>query len=1078
MLIGLRSTTGIRLTLPAVVASGAVQRPSNTLAPSITGIAQVGQILTVNEGNWSGNPTFAYQWLRNGAPISGSINKTRILAAADLNAVMSCIVTGTNAGGAISTTTGNTAAVIDAPVPLPVNTSAPVVTGTPGVGNVLTVSDHGVWTNSPTEFDYQWRRNGVNIAGETASTYNQVTADAGQQVTCRVTATNAGGSVGAISNAVTFTIDLNNLGLTPLTSNQGIFWTGTITGITSGSTVTAWASDGSTLTVSGNQVTGIFSQSGDVTVSLTETNPGGSDSHTTSFDMAVTSQTANSAFLTSANLATPMAASVLADYAVQPAPSGTVITVDKGVQYQPFLGVGAAMTDSSVYMLLQMSDADRAQLLQDTFGTDGFSMVRLCMGSSDFYRDTNVYTYNDVDTDGSHTHFSVQKDIDNGIVGICQQILAINPNIKFFATPWTLPIYAKKPPNGSTTTTLFDGWVDATKLDWVADYFVKFIQAYQAVGIPIYAVSPQNEPFNSTGAYPMCAWHGTDIASFIKSLGPKLAAAGLNTKIWNGEDDSNHVTAGIDHYTAVFNDATAMSFVDSVTIHGYSGDTTVEQTGPIFDAYPQLGRHFTEFRTRQVESDSDGTAMGLIAGDPIAGSFRTGYNSVTLWNYALDQTGQPTPYSGNRRGVVTINSNTKKALKSSSYYILAHIARFVKRGAIRIKSNSPYVGFTSTVGAAGTDLETVSFLNPDKSVVTYFWNPLTVAKTVTLLDQSSGKSTTFNIPALSVMTVVYSGLGHVPLTVSGNPGTTGLQGGSYSFTPSGSGGDGLRVWSINKTIQQLAAQGLIFNTKTGTLSSTNLIQGNLAGIVITATDDTGSASLPSFDLIVTVPPHLTLDTSAAPAAYSRSNSATWTHQVDPAANLLIVAIPQAVYGNPSGQDTPAVTSMTANGVAMNRVLYNNSTGTNNTARAVELWALSNPPTGAVTLVANYPRPTAPYLPSQTAIGTLPMSFSFFNAAASPIGDIESAQTTTASGAQKTLSVTSNSPANAIVLGMLCARGSTETSGAGQTVRLNGLTDTNVLGGITTQPGGSGVTTTFTINAAEQMAVSAVAILSA
>lgn len=86
----------------------------------------------------------------------------------------------------------------------PVNTVAPAITGTPTVGQTLTVSN-GTWTNSPTSFAYQWRRNGSDIAGATANTYALVSDDAGTMISCLVTATNADGQSSSVTGDLSIT---------------------------------------------------------------------------------------------------------------------------------------------------------------------------------------------------------------------------------------------------------------------------------------------------------------------------------------------------------------------------------------------------------------------------------------------------------------------------------------------------------------------------------------------------------------------------------------------------------------------------------------------------------------------------------------------------------------------------------------------------------------------------------------------------------------------------------------------------------------------------------------------------------
>lgn len=180
----------------------AVAAPSNTVAPAITGTATTGSVLSCSTGTWTGSPTsYAYQWKRNGVTIAGATANTYTLQVADEGQAITCTVTATNAGGSTAATS-NTVTPSAAPT-APANTVAPAITGTAQTGQTLTCSA-GTWTGTPTiTYAYQWKRNGTNIAGATASTYVLQVADEGQSVKCTVTATNSVSSVAADSNTVT-----------------------------------------------------------------------------------------------------------------------------------------------------------------------------------------------------------------------------------------------------------------------------------------------------------------------------------------------------------------------------------------------------------------------------------------------------------------------------------------------------------------------------------------------------------------------------------------------------------------------------------------------------------------------------------------------------------------------------------------------------------------------------------------------------------------------------------------------------------------------------------------------------------
>lgn len=175
--------------------------PSNTVAPVISGSSAIGSTLTSTTGTWIGTPaiTYAYQWKRAGVNIVGEVSSTYIIVLADYNKAITCEVTATNAFGFASALSNSITGTATAPV----NTVAPVISGTNVVGSTLS-STTGTWTGSPTPtYTYQWKRGASNIGGATSSTYTLVQADATFAVTCVVTATNVAGSANATSNSLT-----------------------------------------------------------------------------------------------------------------------------------------------------------------------------------------------------------------------------------------------------------------------------------------------------------------------------------------------------------------------------------------------------------------------------------------------------------------------------------------------------------------------------------------------------------------------------------------------------------------------------------------------------------------------------------------------------------------------------------------------------------------------------------------------------------------------------------------------------------------------------------------------------------
>lgn len=158
--------------------------------PTISGVAQVGQVLTANSGTWGpSGVTLAYQWLRDGAPIGGATNGTYTVAPEDVGATVAVAVTGSLEG---YTSTTRTSAATGAVVPGALtSTPTPTITGVVEVGQTVTAVP-GTWAPEPVVLSYQWKRAGVPIEGATMSAYDIVAEDAGSSLSVEVTGSKAG----------------------------------------------------------------------------------------------------------------------------------------------------------------------------------------------------------------------------------------------------------------------------------------------------------------------------------------------------------------------------------------------------------------------------------------------------------------------------------------------------------------------------------------------------------------------------------------------------------------------------------------------------------------------------------------------------------------------------------------------------------------------------------------------------------------------------------------------------------------------------------------------------------------------
>jgi glucosylceramidase len=367
------------------------------------------------------------------------------------------------------------------------------------------------------------------------------------------------------------------------------------------------------------------------------------------------------------------------------------IVVDTTVTYQTMDGFGNCLTGGSAILLNNMSQADRSRLLNELFRTDGsnlgLSYLRVSIGASDL--SDRVFSYNDLaagETDPGMEQFSIDMEKED-LIPVLREILAINPSIKILGSPWSAPLWMKTN-NASVGGSLKPEWFNA-----YAKYFVKYIQAMQAEGITIDAITIQNEPLYG-GNNPSMLMSAADQALFIKqNLGPAFAAAGITTKIIIYDHNADRT----DYPLTVLNDPAARQYVDGSAFHLYGG--SIDALSAVHDAYPAKNLYFTEQWVG---------APGNLAEDLkwhvetlIIGATRNWCRNVIEWNLASDPNYDPHTEGGCSQclGTVTINGNIVS--RNPAYYILAHAAKFVRPGSVRISTNMP------------GNIPNVAFMTPD-----------------------------------------------------------------------------------------------------------------------------------------------------------------------------------------------------------------------------------------------------------------------------------------------------------------------------------------------------------------------------
>jgi len=412
------------------------------------------------------------------------------------------------------------------------------------------------------------------------------------------------------------------------------------------------------------------------------------------------------------------------------------IDINADTRYQEMVGFGAAITDASAWLIqTKLNEVERAALLQELFGRSpgiGLSFTRLTIGASDFSR--HHYSLDDVprgETDPALAHFSIDANRAD-VLPVVKHALAVNPRLRVMASPWSAPGWMK------TTDSLIKGSLRPEFYGAFADYLLRYVDAYAAEGVPIYALTLQNEPHfepdNSPGMRLDPAARARVIGEF---LGPRLAKRKVSTRILDWDHNWDEPDAPL----KVLADPVARAYTAGVAWHCYGGDVAAQAR--VHDAYPDKETYFTECSGGEW-APLKGEGLTWLTRNLIIGSTRGWAKGVLFWNLALDE--KYGPHLGgcnNCFGVLTIDSATGKVTRNQEYYALAHASQFVRPGARRIESS-----------AGASELSNVAFRNKDDgSLVLIVANSSADARRFSV--RSAKRTFSYELPGKSVATFVW-----------------------------------------------------------------------------------------------------------------------------------------------------------------------------------------------------------------------------------------------------------------------------------------------------------------------------------
>jgi glucosylceramidase len=394
---------------------------------------------------------------------------------------------------------------------------------------------------------------------------------------------------------------------------------------------------------------------------------------------------------------------------VQPLETEIAIFINPQKTFQEYLGIGGAITDASAEVFSTLNPEKQNELLQSYFGKDGinYNIIRTSIHSSDF--GLGSHTYID-EGDAELKTFSIEKDKEKRIPFIKRAIdLVDNNNLVFYASPWSPPAFMKTNKNMLRGGKLLPEFRQA----W-ANYYVKFIEAYEAEDIPVWGLTIQNEPM-ATQRWESCIYTAEEERDFLKYyLGPTLERAGMSYKnvvVWDHNRDLITNRAN-----TIFEDPEASKYAWGIGFHWYEtwtgGLPKYDNLKNIYESFPSKNMLFTEgcqegFNTERLHHWPNAERYG----NSMINDFNSGVVGWTDWNILLDERGGPNHVENFCFAPIHADTKTSELIYTPTYFYIGHFSKFIKPGAVRVSTTT-----------SRTTIESTSFMNKDGEIVTVVMN--------------------------------------------------------------------------------------------------------------------------------------------------------------------------------------------------------------------------------------------------------------------------------------------------------------------------------------------------------------------
>jgi len=424
----------------------------------------------------------------------------------------------------------------------------------------------------------------------------------------------------------------------------------------------------------------------------------------------------------------------------QPLETQFCLFVNPNKQFQTFFGIGGAITDASAEVFAKLPKQQQQQFLEAYFSKDkgiGYTLLRTNMNSCDF--SSGSYTYIK-EGDKDLKTFDIAPDRKFKLPLIKSAMNLIGNDATFYISPWSPPAFMKSNNHmlkgGKLLPEFYQPW---------ANYYVKYIQALEKEGIPVWGLTIQNEPM-ATQIWESCIYSAEEERDFLKNyLGPTLEKNGFGNKkitVWDHNRDLM-----VQRASTILDDAEAKKYVWGLGFHWYEdwsgGEPMFNNVGLVNEMYPDVNLMFTEGCNEKFDAlkyqlwkNGERYAKSMI------NDFNNGTVAWTDWNILLDQFGGPNHVKNFCFAPIHGDTSTGQLIFTPSYYMIGHFSKFIAKGAKRV-STSP----------SRSTLLSTSFLNPDGKMVTVVFNQSNKEVTYNLCIDTA--ATEVKIPAKGMQTLIY-----------------------------------------------------------------------------------------------------------------------------------------------------------------------------------------------------------------------------------------------------------------------------------------------------------------------------------